>query len=102
MTKRTPATKERSRPAAVSAERSRGLNAVRRETLKDRIYKEVRRALQVGKFEPGEAITVKLVADELGAGTMPIRESLQRLAAEGALVSLPSGRARVPLFTAQE
>jgi DNA-binding GntR family transcriptional regulator len=55
---------------------------VKRETLKEQIYVEARRALQAGKFEPGEAITVKLLADELGAGTMPIREALHRLVAE--------------------
>jgi DNA-binding GntR family transcriptional regulator len=82
--------------------RSRGMALVKRETLKEQIYVEARRALQAGKFEPGEAITVKLLADELGAGTMPIREALHRLVAEGALVSLPSGRVRVPLFTAEE
>ena len=80
----------------------RGLNLVRRETLKERIYQELRRALQDGKFEPGESITVKLLENELGAGSMPIRETIQRLVAEGALVNLPTGRVRVPLFTAEE
>lgn len=80
----------------------RGLNLVRRDTLKEQTYREIRRALQIGKFEPGEFITVKHIGDEIGAGTMPIREALQRLAAEGALVNLPSGRVRVPLFTAEE
>ena len=81
---------------------SRGLNTVRRETLKERIYQELRRALQDGKFEPGESITVKLLENELRAGSMPIREAVQRLVAEGALMNLPTGRVRVPLFTAEE
>jgi DNA-binding GntR family transcriptional regulator len=81
---------------------SRGLNVVRRETLKERIYQELRRALQDGKFEPGEPITVKLLENELGAGSMPIRETIQRLVAEGALMNLPTGRVRVPWFTAKE
>lgn len=80
----------------------RGLNTVRRQTLKEGIYQELRRALQDGKFEPGEQITVKLLENELGAGAMPIRESVQRLVAEGALVNLPTGRVRVPFFTADE
>jgi DNA-binding GntR family transcriptional regulator len=84
------------------ASQGRGLNLVRRDTLKEQTYREIRRALQIGKFEPGEFITVKHIGDEIGAGTMPIRESLQRLAAEGALVNLPSGRVRVPFFTAEE
>jgi DNA-binding GntR family transcriptional regulator len=88
--------------ASAPKNQSRGLNIVRRETLKERVYKEVRRALQDGRFEPGEAITVKSLAEELGGGTMPIRESLQRLVAEGALVNLANGRVRVPQFTAEE
>ena len=89
-------------PAAAPAKRGRRLAEVKRETLKDRIYLEVRHALQAGTFEPGEAITVKLLEEELGAGAMPIRQSLQRLVAEGALLNLPSGRVRVPLVTAEE
>ncbi len=80
----------------------RGLRPIVRDTLKERIYREVRHALQAGKFEPGEQITVRQLEHEIGAGSMPIRESLQRLAAEGALVNLPTGRVRVPLFTAEE
>jgi DNA-binding GntR family transcriptional regulator len=89
-------------PAPASARSGRRLAEVKRETLKDRIYLEVRHALQAGTFEPGEAITVKLLEEELGAGAMPIRQSLQRLVAEGALLNLPSGRVRVPLVTAEE
>jgi DNA-binding GntR family transcriptional regulator len=92
-----PAAKPKVEPAS-----GRGLNLVKRETLKERIYQELRRALQDGKFEPGESITVKLLENELGAGSMPIRETIQRLVAEGALMNLPTGRVRVPLFTAEE
>jgi DNA-binding GntR family transcriptional regulator len=81
---------------------TRGLRVIRRQTLKERIYQELRKALQEGKFEPGESITVKLLEQELGGGTMPIRETIQRLAAEGALINLPTGRVKVPLFTADE
>lgn len=100
--KRAKSTPPSPRVAPPEARPGRGLRLVRRETLKERIYDEMRHALQAGKFEPGESITVKLLADELGAGTMPIRETLQRLVAEGALASLPSGRVRVPLFTPAE
>lgn len=98
-----PAAKPAAKPKPSATPHSaRGLNVVRRETLKERIYQELRRALQDGKFEPGEAITVKLLENELGAGSMPIRETIQRLVAEGALMNLPTGRVRVPLFTAEE
>ncbi|MDT9600351.1 GntR family transcriptional regulator [Sphingosinicella rhizophila] len=81
---------------------ARMLNLVQRDTLKTRIYREVRNALLGGHFDPGEAITVRRLAEELGAGAMPIRESLQRLVAEGALMNLPNGRVQVPRLTADE
>jgi DNA-binding GntR family transcriptional regulator len=76
--------------------------APRPTTQKEQIYLQLRRALQEGRFEPGDPVSVKTLEDELGAGTMPVRESVQRLVAEGALVHLPTGRIRVPQFTAQE
>lgn len=72
--------------------RSAVLMPIQRNTLKDQCYTELRRALISGRFEPGESVTVKLLAEQLQSGTMPVREAVQRLVAEGALVNLPSGR----------
>ena len=80
----------------------RRLNVIKRDTLKERIYREVKKALLGGRFDPGEAITVRRLEEEMGAGIMPIRETLQRLVAEGALMNLPNGRVRVPHLTADE
>ena len=41
--------------------------------------------LMQGAFTPGEAIPVRAVSEQLGIGATPVREALQRLAAEGAL-----------------
>lgn len=75
---------------------------VHRNTLKEQSYSELRRALITGRFEPGEHVTVKLLAEQLGSGIMPVREAVQRLVAEGALVNLPSGRVCVPALTRAE
>jgi DNA-binding GntR family transcriptional regulator len=84
------------------AGRKSRLTPVHRNTLKDQSYSELRRALIMGRFEPGENVTVKLLAEQLGAGIMPVREAVQRLVAEGALVNLPSGRVCVPSLTREE
>ncbi|MEQ5789285.1 GntR family transcriptional regulator [Erythrobacter sp. NFXS35] len=82
--------------------RKNRLTPVHRNTLKEQSYSELRRALIMGRFEPGENVTVKLLAEQLGSGIMPVREAVQRLVAEGALVNLPSGRVCVPSLTRAE
>ena len=54
-------------------------------TLGERAYRQLRQALMEGAFTPGESIPVRMVSDRLGIGTTPVREALQRLAAEGVL-----------------
>ncbi len=72
------------------------------ETLKDRIYSELRRALMAGRFAPGEPLTIKMLGQQLGAGLMPVRESVQRLITEGALSAMPNRTIRVPLLSRGE
>jgi DNA-binding GntR family transcriptional regulator len=84
------------------AARKSRFTPVHRNTLKDQSYSELRRALIVGRFQPGENVTVKLLADQLGSGIMPVREAVQRLVAEGALINLPNGRVCVPSLARAE
>ena len=81
------------------AEPAGRLEVVKRATLKDQSYAGLRRALISGRFEPGAQVTIKQLADQLGAGVMPVREAVQRLVAEGALAALPTGRIYVPRLT---
>ena len=73
-----------------------------RATLKTQTYGDLRRLLMAGRFTPGEQLTVRLLAEQLGSTIMPVREAVQRLVAEGALVNLPSGRVHVPKLTRDE
>ena len=45
---------------------------------------------------PGEALTLRGVAGELGVSMTPAREAVRRLAAEGALAMSASGRVSAP------
>ncbi|WP_209016028.1 GntR family transcriptional regulator [Roseibium sp. RKSG952] len=56
----------------------------------------VRNALLTGRFIPGKAVTLRGLAKELGVSPMPVREVIQRLAAEKALEIQPNGRVQVP------
>ncbi|MEP3048446.1 MAG: GntR family transcriptional regulator [Roseibium sp.] len=59
----------------------------------------IRSGLLTGHFIPGKAVTIRGLATELGVSPMPVREVLQRLAAENALEVKPNGRVQVPDMT---
>jgi DNA-binding GntR family transcriptional regulator len=56
----------------------------------------LRDALIVGRFDPGQTLTISALATTFGTSHMPVREALRRLAAENALEVSSSGSARVP------
>ncbi len=76
-----------------------GLHAVDSGTLGQRVYNELRDFLMVGGVQPGEKITLRQLTSAFGTSLMPVREAVQRLAAEGALEVLPNRAIRVPIMT---
>lgn len=77
------------------------LAPVGRETVQERVYSELRRALIGGLFAPGQVLTIRQLADALMTSTMPVREALGRLITEQALEALPNRTIRVPPVTAE-
>ncbi len=86
-------------PTLPLTEMAAGLAPVGRETMQDRVYGELRRALIAGLFAPGQVLTLRQLADALMTSTMPVREALGRLITERALEALPNRTIRVPLAT---
>ncbi len=72
------------------------LNPVVRETVQDRVYKELRQALIYGLFDPGQVLIIQDLAASLQVSTMPVRDALSRLISEQALEALPNRSVRVP------
>lgn len=70
-----------------------------RGTMQDLVYQELRRSLMMGVFEPGEKVSLRDLAEQMGTSMMPIREAVNRLIAERAFDVLPSRMAVVPLMT---
>jgi DNA-binding GntR family transcriptional regulator len=68
-------------------------------TLQERVYRELRNALYQGQFVPGAALTIRSLATALGTSPMPVREAMQRLVAEKALVQMPNRTIRVAALT---
>jgi DNA-binding GntR family transcriptional regulator len=52
------------------------------ETLKERIYREIRGLLRSGQIESNNLITASHIAKELGVSRTPVREALLQLASE--------------------
>lgn len=75
------------------------LSPVDVSTLQERVYQRLREALYQGQFSAGETVTIRGLAAALGTSAMPVREALQRLVAEKALVQMPSRSVKVAPFT---
>jgi DNA-binding GntR family transcriptional regulator len=69
-------------------------------TMQERVYQELRNALYQGRFMPGEVLTIRSLAIALGTSPMPVREAIQRLVSEKALVQMPNRTTRVAELTA--
>jgi len=60
-----------------------------RKYLRDIIFEKLQQAVFSGKFKPGERITEKEIAKELGVSRTPVREALYRLASTGVIKIIP-------------
>lgn len=62
----------------------------------DLAYTALKEALLEGRIPPGQPVTVASLAAMLGIGTMPMREAVRRLTAEGGLQASVTRRLTVP------
>lgn len=62
----------------------------------DRIYRGLRTRIMHGDIEPGQSLTLRGLGKEFGVSMTPVREAINRLAAEGALTVSSSGRISTP------
>lgn len=75
------------------------LGQIESSTIQVQVYHRLREALFTGMFAPGQSLTIRGLAQNLGTSPMPVRESLQRLVAEHALVQMPNRTFRVTPFS---
>lgn len=71
----------------------------RRGELQDRIALQLRRALMRGQFYPGQKLSLRGLAEQLGTSLMPVREVVSQLTAAGVLEALPNRSVQVPKMT---
>ncbi|WP_421997790.1 GntR family transcriptional regulator [Reyranella sp.] len=68
-------------------------------SLRRQVYGWLRDALTAGRFTPGQKLSFRFVAGEVGVSLTPVREAIRLLVAEGAFEMQPNRSVRVPLMT---
>lgn len=66
------------------------------------VYRRLREMILCGELEPGQAVTIQGLVQELDAGMTPVREAIRRLTAENALEFLGNRRVCVPVLRADD
>ncbi|MEP3279432.1 MAG: GntR family transcriptional regulator [Stappiaceae bacterium] len=74
---------------------------INQSKLRENVYFALRDAFTRGEFAPGDSVSLRGLADQLGTSMTPVREAVRRLVAEGALIDTPSRTLMVPAFDAR-
>lgn len=67
----------------------------------ERVYRHLRAQVMYGDLAPGQALTLRGIAEVHGVSMTPAREAARRLSAEGALTMSSSGRISTPELSAE-
>ena len=86
-----------SRPRAVE-DLGSSIGPIERETLNDRVYRELKNSIMAGAFKPGSELTLRSVAEALGTSFMPVRDAMRRLVTERGLEIQPSRTIAIPIL----
>lgn len=73
-----------------------------RGAVHDLVYQEIRQSLMVGTFTPGEKVSLRSLAQQVGTSLTPVRGAVNRLIAEGAFQVLPNRWVMIPAMTEEK
>jgi len=71
-------------------------------TLASRVHVQLRQDIMTGVLKPGQRLRTDELAERYGAGASPLREALNRLAADGLAVQIENRGFRVPSLSLAE
>lgn len=66
--------------------------------MRETVYGALKAAFTRGDFAPGDVLSLRDLAEQLGCSMTPVREAVRRLVAEGALIDTPSRTLMVPAY----
>jgi len=78
------------------------LEKIEKATYREKVYKELKSSITIGKLRPGQAITLKKLSEEFGVSIIPIREALFKLESEKIIVSESNKGLSVNLLRPEE
>lgn len=71
---------------------------IEQSKLRESVYDALNAAFMRGAFAPGDILSLRMLADQLGTSLTPVREAVRRIVAEGGLIDTPSRKLQVPPF----
>lgn len=75
------------------------VNTAPEESVAAQVHQRLRLALMRSRFRPGEKLKLRVLAEEMGVSSMPVRAALTRLVSEGALEQIDRRSVRVPVLS---
>jgi DNA-binding GntR family transcriptional regulator len=75
------------------------VNTAPEESVAAQVHQRLRLALMRSRFHPGEKLKLRVLAEEMGVSSMPVRAALSRLVSEGALEQVDRRSVRVPVLS---
>lgn len=77
------------------------ITPINQTNLRDGVYQAIRDAFARGEFAPGDVVSLRKLAEQIGTSMTPVREAVRRLVAAGALIDTRSRTLIVPPFDAR-
>mgnify|MGYP000589715647 CR=1 FL=1 len=72
-----------------------------KETLQDRVYRQLTDLILNGEIAPGQLVTIQRLSDAFGTSAMPVREALKRLTSANVLTVVSGRSIGIPPLTAE-
>ena len=87
---------------APAREKPMRLEKIETKTLRERVYDQLKSRIVSGDISPGQAITLRALANDFGVSVIPVREALFQLESESIIVIENNRSIRVNVLTPEE
>ena len=75
-----------------------GLKKISKDNLTSQVYQQIKEAIMSGRFQPGERVPIRQLAEKMGTSATPVREALLKLVSYGALEMKPAHPIAIPVL----
>ena len=75
-----------------------GLKKISKDNLTSKVYQQIKEAIMSGRFQPGERVPIRQLAEKMGTSATPVREALLKLVSYGALDMKPAHPIAIPVM----